>query len=283
MDGARTSRLTPWVGRLLMLNAAGLVLLGSVLTAPRFFNALRFDPVTFLARPWTAVTHLFVHEGLLHFALTSLVLFLFGPPLERSLGGRRFVAYYVYCGVGAALLAVGLSPLLDVPPFVGASGALFGVLLGFVATNPDAEVTLFPLPAPVTARSLLSIAITVDVVGAVVGGTAGVDTGIAHVAHIGGVLAGYVFFRLQALTVRRPVPRPATVVRRPVVTPMRVQDTVPELQPAVPAADPEPAGPNDAEVDRVLDKISQFGIDSLTLQERKFLSDVAERKRRERS
>lgn len=283
MDPARTSRPTPWVSRLLILNAAGLVLLGTVFTAPRFFAALQFDPAVFLQRPWTAVTYMFVHGSLLHLAVNSLVLFLFGPPVERKLGSRRFAAYYLYCGVGAALFAFGLSPVLEVSPFAGASGAVFGVVLAFVSTWPDSELSVVPLPAPIGARALLGTVIAVDVVGAIVSGAAGVSTGIAHLAHLGGAAAGYLFFRLQALTVRPPGPRPAGVVRRPVVTPMRVQETVTELRPAAPSGEPEPVGHNQAEVDRVLDKISQFGIDSLTLQERKFLADVAERKRKEQA
>ena len=86
--------------------------------------------------------------------------------------------------------------------------------------------------------------------------------------------------RIQSLTARKPVPRPPTVIRRPVVTPMRVQETVAELRPVSPRPEPSKDNP-DAEVDRVLDKISQFGIGSLTSQERKFLADTAERKRRE--
>jgi hypothetical protein len=91
------------------------------------------------------------------------------------------------------------------------------------------------------------------------------------------------FFWIQSLSTRRIPSRPPTVVRRPVVTPMRVEETVTELRPAQPSAVDHGIDMSADEVDRVLDKISRHGIDSLTSQERKFLADVAERKRREQS
>jgi hypothetical protein len=107
-----------------------------------------------------------------------------------------------------------------------------------------------------------------------------VHDGIAHLVHVGGALTGYAFFRVRRLAVRKAPARPASVVRRPVVTPMRVQETVTELRPATPQLERHDEVSED-EVDRVLDKISKFGIESLTSQERKFLSEVSERKRRE--
>ncbi len=284
MDGTRTFRVTPWVSRILILNGAGFLLLSTVFTAPRFIGGLAFDPAAFLPRPWTAITHLFVHESLLHFAVTSLALFLFGPPVERRLGGRRFAAFYLYCGVGAALFTAGLSPLLRVEPVVGPSGALFGVVLAFVSFWPDRGIAPVALAAPIGLRALFGAALVADALAALASTAAGVSTGLAHVTHLGGAAAGYLFFRLQAITARPPAPRPAAVVRRAVVTPMRVQEAATGVKPLTPGPDAVESGsPNDGEVDRVLDKISQFGIDSLTLQERKFLADVAERKRREQA
>ncbi len=274
-EDGRTARLTPWVTRLIVFNGAVLVLLATVVTAPRFFAALRFDPESFSARPWTALSYIVVHDNIVHLALSSLILFLFGSPVERRLGGARFIASYLYCGVGAALLALGLAALVRVDPFSGAAGASFGVGLGYLLLWPSAEIRWFPLPVPVRAGTVFFGLIALDLAV----GLAGND-GVAHLAHLGGALAGYVFFRLQSLTSRRPTPRPAPVARRPVVTPMRVQEAAAELQPTAPA-DKSSHGATDDEVNQVLDKIAQFGIDSLTFQERKVLSDASERKRRE--
>lgn len=284
MDGARTTRLTPWVGRLLVANAVGALALATLLTAPRFLAALHFDPETVLRRPWTALTHMFVHGGPLHLGLTSLVLVVFGPPVERRLGSRRFLTYYLYSGVGSALFAGGLSGVLEVPPVLGASGAIFGVLFAFATFWPDAALAASPALAPITARTVFAVVIAVEAAAAILVSTVTAPTGIAHVAHLGGAAAGYLFFRLGSFGRRRPPPPPTAVVRRPVVTPMRVEEATAEPRPTPPVPlEHHPPEANDAEVDRVLDKISQFGIDSLTSQERKFLSDASKRKRDEQS
>lgn len=276
MTEPRATKATPWVVRLLALNGAVLLLLTTVFTAPRFVDALTFDPARFTQRPWTALTYLVVHTDLIHLALVSLLLYLFGPPVERRLGSRRFIAYYLYCGIGAALGALAVSAILRVDPFVGASGSVYGVGLAFVLFWPTAQVQVFPLPVAATARNLFLSLLAIDIVLGIWG-----QDGIAHFAHLGGALAGYVFFRLQSLTTRRQ-PARAVPVRRPVVTPMRVQETVTELRPAAPVGDRMPEI-SDQEVDQLLDKISQFGLSSLTSQERRFLSEAAERKRRDRN
>ena len=274
-EDGRTARLTPWVTRLIMVNGAVLLLLATVFTAPRFVAALSFDPAAFMSRPWTALTYMFVHDNVLHLALNCLVLLVFGPPVEQRLGGRRFIVYYLYCGVGAAAFALGLASLLRIDPFVGASGAAYGIGLGFVLFWPTTELRLSPLPVAMTARTLFFGLLTLEVAFGLWG-----NDGIAHFVHLGGALAGYAFFRLQSLTTRRATTRPVQIARRPVVTPMRVQETAGELRPAVPMIDRRPEV-SDEEVDRLLDKIAQFGIDSLTSQERRVLSDASERKRRE--
>lgn len=274
-EDGRIAKLTPWVTRLIIVNGVVLLLLATVFTAPRFAAGVSFDPAAFSSRPWTVLTYMFVHGNVFHLALNSLVLLLFGPPVERRLGSRRFIAYYLYCGIGAALFALAFATLLRIDPFVGASGAIYGISLGFVLFWPAAELRLFPLPVALTARRLFFGLLTVDVALGLWG-----NDGIAHFAHLGGAFAGYAFFRLQSLTSRRPTTRPVALARRPVVTPMRVQETAADLRPTVPMIDrrPEISG---EEVDRLLDKIAQFGIDSLTSQERKILSDASERKRRE--
>jgi membrane associated rhomboid family serine protease len=277
MDTNRSFRLTPWVTRLLIVNGLLFVLLATVFTAIRFTAVLQFDPARFTVRPWTALSYLFVHSGMLHLALNSVILTAFGPPVEAKLGSHRFIAFYLYCGIGAALFALGLSAVLRVDPFVGASGALYGVMVAYVLYWPEAQFTLFPLPVSVTARVVLLSLITADVILGVLG-----RSDIAHFAHLGGALAGYVFVRLQSLTARKPNPRPVPIARRPVVTPMRVHDSATELRPAMPTTEVRSElGPD--EIDRVLDKIAQFGIESLTSQERRFLTEASEKRRREQS
>ncbi|MSR02578.1 MAG: rhomboid family intramembrane serine protease [Gemmatimonadetes bacterium] len=270
-EDGRTARLTPWVTRLIVFNGVVWVLLATVFTAPRFFAALQFDPEGFSARPWTALTYIFVHDNIFHLALSSLVLSLFGSPVERRLGGARFLASYLYCGVGAALLALGLAALVRVDPFSGSAGATFGVGLGCVLLWPAAEIRAVPIKAGSLFCGLIALDIAVGLAG---------TGGVAHLAHLGGALAGYVFFRLQTRASRQPTARPIPMARRPVVTPMRMREAASEREPTAPA-DHRRHEAKEEEVNQVLDKIAQLGIDSLTFQERKVLGDASERKRRE--
>ncbi len=274
MHEIRSLRLTPWVTRLIAINGVVLLLLSTVFTAARFFDGVRFDPARFFERPWTAVTYMCVHGGVIPFALTSLVLAVFGPPVERRLGSRRFATYYLYCGIGSALIALGVATILRVDPFIGASGAAYGVGLAFVLLWPKARVAFPSLPAPLTAAPLLAGLVGLDMIVGVLG-----RDGVAHFVHLGGAAAGYAFFRLQTIGTRRQPARPVPTVRRAVVTPMQVQETGGDLRPA-----PSIGGSTSStqeDIDRLLDKISRSGMESLSSQERNLLREAAERKRRE--
>jgi membrane associated rhomboid family serine protease len=271
-------RITPWVGRLIIANAMVLLLLLTVFTSPALQARLAFDPAHALARPWTFITYMFVHGGLFHLLGNMLMLFVFGSPVESRMGSRAFLLYYLYCGVGAALLALALSGLTTVPPFVGASGAVLGLGLAFATFWPDAELILFPFPIPVRARTLVAILAAIDLAFAI---RASNTDGVSHVAHLGGLAAGFLFFRIQSLSRRRPSAPP-----RPVERVVMVQSGVPEASRPMPAAPVTPrrrvdADPVAAEVDRVLDKISAQGLGSLTAAERRFLDDVSKQKKQE--
>ena len=109
MNLSPSNRLTPWVGRLIIANAVVLLLLLTVFTSSSLQAALRFAPGEALHRPWTFLTYMFVHAGLLHLLVNMLMLFVFGPPVEHRIGGRAFILYYLYCGIGAAVLCLILS------------------------------------------------------------------------------------------------------------------------------------------------------------------------------
>jgi membrane associated rhomboid family serine protease len=269
--------ITPWVGRLMVVNATVLLLLQTVFTAPAFVDALQFAPGRAAQQPWTALTYMFVHGGLPHLTINMLLLFLFGPSVERRMGGGAFLLYFLYCGVGAAALALGLAPLIPLPPFVGASGAVLGVALAFALAQPDTELALFPLPLRVTARTLVVLLAGADLVVALWS-----DNGTAHVAHLGGIVSGYLFLRIQGLRARRAARQPGAVERRPVMTaiPARHGGTTTDVRPAMTRPEPRQDYPA-AEVDRVLDKISATGIESLTPEERRFLDEVSRTKRKD--
>jgi membrane associated rhomboid family serine protease len=274
-------RMTPWVGRLIIANAVVALLLATVLTSPRVIEVLRFDPSfqRTINHPWTFLTYMFVHGGLLHLLLNTLGLYFFGPPVEEKLGGKSFIFYYLYCGVGAAIFALGVSSLGNVSPFIGSSGAVLGLTLAFAMLWPDAEILVFPFPIPIRAKTLvIVIAGVAAFLGLIFMNS---QTGqVAHFAHLGGILAGYLFFRIQALSQRAPLP-PQRQVERVVMVQSASRDTehLSAAEQPRPASRP-PADPQTVELDRVLDKINEKGIASLTAEERRFLDEVARKKQK---
>ena len=281
MNLSPSNRLTPWVGRLIIANAVVLLLLMTVFTSPALQEALRFAPGDALRRPWTFVTYMFVHAGLLHLLGNMIMLFVFGSAVEHRLGGRAFILYYLYCGIGAAVLSLLLSGIMASAsaPIVGASGAVLGVGVAFAMLWPDAELLVFPLPFPVKARTFILFLVGLDIVFSQITP----QDGIAHLAHVGGAAFGYLFFRLHALSRRSPHPPPRAVERVVMVQSGSADAETERRTPPVPIRQRRRAesDPVAAEVDRVLDKISEQGIASLTAAERRFLDEVSRQKKQE--
>jgi membrane associated rhomboid family serine protease len=272
-------RITPWVGRLLAANAVVLLLQQTIFTSDYLTELLSFSSTFALQRPWTFVTYMFVHGGIFHLAANSLALFVFGPAVERRLGSPTFIFYYLYCGIGAAVFSMLLHAVnLGADPFVGASGAILGVAYAFSRIQPDAQLLVFPIPVPIRARWLILMLATFDVVGLFF-----FNDGIAHGAHLGGLLSGALYFVLRGIA--RPAdPMPISSPRRRVPVAARGGGGAPIAPHAESAArpgrDPQPRhGEETAEIDRVLDKISATGLASLTVEERRFLDAVARRHR----
>jgi len=268
-------RPTPWVWRLIIANAVALLLLTALV--PGLVPNLVFTPdlADALRRPWTLVTYMFVHAGLLHLAFNMLVLYSLGTRVEERMGSRPFILYYLYCGLGGALFSLGLASIQP-GSIEGASAAVLGVAVAFAMFWPDAELMVFPLPWPIRARTLVIGLLVLDLAFALLNP----GDGVAHVAHLGGAAFGYLFFRFQALAGPGRAPR-ARVVERPVMVQSisRELDRADTPVPRVPRAAERDRDEVAIETDRLLDKISGQGIASLTPAERKFLDEVSKRKR----
>lgn len=261
--------MTTWVKRLLIANfvvfmAISLRLVPDVVTA-----ALAFGVPDFVMRPWSPLTYMFVHEEFSHVFMNMLVLFFFGPPLESKWGGRFFIRYYVICGLGGALFSVLLYSLIGPSVMIGASGAIFGLLLAFAMNWPDAKIYLyflFPVPAKWFVAVLGAFALFATVRGQ--GG------GVAHWAHLGGMVAGFVTLRFGD-RIGRTLQR-AFLKDRPSY--VRVEKGGAAGRPA-----PKRRGRRGVDgdsldkIDRILDKIRKTGMDSLTEEERAFLDDMSRR------
>lgn len=187
--------MTPWVTRLLFANVALYFLSGA---SRPLYAAMALVPAWILTRPWTLVTYMFVHGGLWHLAFNMLVLYFFGPRLESRLGGRVFLQLYFFSGIVAGVVSVA-APFL-IPTFsvmtavVGASGALYGVLLAFAHYWPDERILIIPIPVPIRIRTMVVLA-TLIAVGGIAFEIAGMPQRIAHHAHLGGFLGAWLFMK----------------------------------------------------------------------------------------
>ncbi|HZN96736.1 MAG TPA: rhomboid family intramembrane serine protease, partial [Gemmatimonadales bacterium] len=117
MNFAPSSRITPWVLRLIAANAVVLLLMRTIFISPELASTLAFSPGDALREPWTFLSYMFVHAGLLHLLGNMLMLFVFGTAVESRMGSRPFILYYLLCGVGAAVFSLALSNIMNVGPF----------------------------------------------------------------------------------------------------------------------------------------------------------------------
>lgn len=275
MGPQRMFGLTPWVRRLLVANLLVFLVQATLFTDPRFAQAFGFAPLVALARPWTFLTYMFLHDGVLHLAFNMLMLFVFGPSVEDRMGGRPFFLYYLLCGVGGAAFSFLLTQWVPVHLIVGASGAILGVALAFAWYWPDYPVFVFPFPEPIPAKWLVTFFVALDLVLALLRAS----DGVAHLAHLGGIGAGLLYLKGQwwwATRAERNVRHSSesSVLVTPIPRAGRSGNAPPRPKPR-----PEAGARANAEIDRVLDKISATGVESLTPAERKFLAEISRRMR----
>jgi len=139
--------------------------------------------------PWQLVTYMFLHGGFFHLLLNMLALWMFGAELENTWGQKRFLTYYMLCGVGAGVCNLLIAPLFTtVGPTVGASGAIYGILVAFGYLFPNRNIYIYGL-IPVKAKYLVILYMLIELFS-VAGGS---NSGIAHMAHLGGGVIGLVY------------------------------------------------------------------------------------------
>ena len=212
---------------------------------------------------WQPVTYMLLHDGIWHILVNLLLLWMFGREVEYFIGPQAYTKLYLLAGAlgGAVWLAFNFN---DAAPLVGASAAVIGCVIAFATLFPEREMTIlvfFVIPLTLRAKYIALIAIAFDVVPLLTHET----TNVAHLAHLGGALLGYVYikglgygatprwmFALQNLETklrqrRQPKPKPAPVSRDEFIR---------------------------NEIDPILDKISREGMQSLTKSERKILESA---------
>jgi rhomboid-like protein len=166
-----------------------------------------FYPSSQFFRWWQPLTHMFMHGGFWHILFNMYTLFIFGVVVERIIGSMKFVLFYFICGLGAAALQIGTQYLemqafisagatesiaaLKATPTVGASGAIYGVLIGYAMLFPESRMTLIFPPVTLSAKWMVIIFAAIELFTGVLGW---VD-GVAHFAHLGGMLIGWLMIR----------------------------------------------------------------------------------------
>lgn len=234
--------------------------------------------------PWQVGTYMFLHGGFLHLFFNMLVLWLFGTELEHLWGSKKFLFYYLTCGVGGALANLFIAPLFgSVGPTVGASGAIFGILIAFGFLFPDRPIYLYFL-LPIRAKYFVAGYIAFELIL----GVTQTEDHFAHFAHLGGAAVGFLllmkdmsFFRSGGAfwrggsATRRSTgsARGGWSDRERDVREARFYD----ISTGKPMRDEDESENPQEVIDAILDKISRGGYQSLTDEEKRILNEASKK------
>lgn len=198
-------RITDVVKHLLIINVlffiGSHIILGDSIYAGQGRNVLAlYYPESIFFKPYQIATHFFMHSNLNHIFFNMFALLTFGPALETYFGEKKFLSYYLFTAAGAALLHtlvqyieyhyIGNTGVINASAW-GASGAIYGVLVAFALKFPNTQLGILFLPFRVAAKYFVLIMIAFDLVA----GFGSFGTGIAHFAHLGGALFGYILIK----------------------------------------------------------------------------------------
>ena len=174
--------------------------------------ALPASFIGFIHQPWSLFTYMFMHGGFQHIFFNMFALWMFGRTLEQVWGPKRFLSYYMVCGIGAGLVqelvqyiqyvtelsqydsvntgiaVIPMAEYLNLMTTVGASGAIYGILLAFGMLFPNSQMFVFPIPFPVKAKYFVMGYAALEIF---LGLGASTD-GVAHFAHLGGMIFGFI-------------------------------------------------------------------------------------------
>jgi len=208
---------------------------------------------------WQLFTYMFLHGGFWHILMNMFILWMFGSDLERAWGSREFLKFYIICGVGAGLFNVAFQPS-SLIPIIGASGAIYGILAAYALMYPNRLVYIYFL-FPVKVKYLVIFLAVMSFFMSMGGGR----DNIAHFAHLGGMLIGYVYlkfnigmWRLNSLKYK--------------ISSFKHKQKMQKV-----ARQHEKEKILMEEVDQILDKINKVGYDKLSKQEKRILEDASER------
>ncbi len=262
--------------------------IGNIYVYDVFFRLFALFPFGQGFLVWQLVTYLFLHGGFFHIFFNLLALWFFGVELENLWGTRRFLVYYFICGIGAGISNNFLTPLFTTPlPTIGASGAIYGVLIAFGMLFPEVPVYIAFL-FPIKAKYVVAFFIAMELYN----GIANTSAGVAHFAHLGGAFVGFIYL----LYYRRSIPAfgrisdffsnsKETIIgnikTRKKYADKRVVSDVHYTE--VGRRENQGHDYNDRDIvtqdrlDEILDKISASGYDSLTEEEKRILFNASKK------
>ncbi len=202
-------------------------------------------------RLWQLATYMFLHAGLWHLAVNMLMLWFFGPAIESAWGRREFLRFYFFTGIGAGLCSFIMafrSPI----PIIGASGAIFGILVDYAIMFPETIILLFFI-FPMKIKYAVLVLAGINLLGAL----SSPGAGIAYFAHLGGGLFGYLYLKSEwlrrKLTYWSPLDLKSRQRRKKASKRQSAEKDI------------------DRQVDKILDKVSKHGMASLTKKEKRIL------------
>ncbi|QQE12851.1 rhomboid family intramembrane serine protease [Planctomycetota bacterium] len=236
---------------------------------PTEWGNFNFDQGLKGGQVWRLITYQFLHAGFLHILFNMLMLYWFGPTMERWLGSKRFLAFYLLCGAAGAVMMTVLSMIPNLlelggaTQLVGASGAITGIIIGVAMISPPEQmIRLLIPPIPIKLRTLAWFIVGMSVFTIIVGGA---NSG-GEAAHLGGAAFGFVLLKFPWL----------------LGWANRISfGSVSEKGREARHAYKQQKNENfDAEVDRILDKVREHGLHSLTKKEKKVLQQATNDKRK---
>ncbi|MEI8032860.1 MAG: rhomboid family intramembrane serine protease [Chlorobiaceae bacterium] len=209
-------------------------------------------------RIWQPLTYMFLHGGGTHLFFNMFALWMFGAEIENYWGTKQFNVYYYVCGIGAAVINL-LMTIGDTNPTVGASGAIYGVLLAFGMMFPDRYIFLYFL-VPVKTKYFVAGYALIEFFSGLGSRAMGSGSNIAHFAHLGGMLIGFIY-----ITIKRNEWSAGELIEK--VKALTKRSNGPRLYQQKQKDTPV----SEAEINAILDKISEKGYGALTEEERRKL------------
>jgi len=253
---------TPAVKVLIIINGAIFVLQELVRLPLSHLLGLVPYAVIFKGWAWQLVTYMFLHGGLMHVGFNMLALWMFGSQLERVWGTREFLRYYFITGIGAGIINIAFSPTSPIPT-IGASGAIFGLLLAYGVLFPNNLILLYFF-IPIKAKYFVILFAAIEFIMS----RSYTSDGVAHFAHLGGMAVGLLYLKGSPL-VRRSVWRLSKKSR------MQKEARQVKME-AQRMTDLQAIR---SEVDYLLDRINKVGYENLTAEEKERLEQASQQLR----